>query len=159
LSRQKDDSIESLRAIAIILVLGIHITADPVISNSTDFYSYLSLAFQNIRMPLFTVISGYLYAQRRLYSKYLYSFFQGKARRLLIPLIFVSCCEFISKGVLPGVNNPTDLHNLWKVIIYPYEHYWFIQTILIIFFVVGLMDAIGSINSYRLSSYYHCLSI
>ena len=147
--RNRDESIETLRAIAIILVLGIHISADPPISVATNVYAYLSLAFQNIRMPLFTFISGYLYAQRRVKHNYLLKFFEGKARRLLVPLIFVSLCEFASKSILPGVNNPTDLQDIWKVVIYPYEHYWFVQVILVIFLIVGLMDAVGAITSYR----------
>jgi len=149
LTKNTDDSIESLRAIAIILVLGIHVTGDPVISESTNLYGYLSHAFVNVRMPLFTVISGYLYAHRRVIQGAFQSYLEGKARRILVPLIFVSSCEFISKSILPGVNNPTDLQEIWKVAVYPYEHYWFLQAIFVIFLLVGVLDYLKIIGSFR----------
>jgi len=149
MAMKRDDSIESLRAIAIILVLGIHITGDPIISESTGLYAYLSYAFQNIRMPLFTVISGYLYAQRRVIQGYFIRFSKGKFRRILIPLVFVASCEFLSKSVLPYVNNPTELNEYWKAMLYPYEHYWFLQAIFIIFLLVGGLDAAGIMKSFR----------
>lgn len=136
----KEDSIESLRAVAIILVIGLHITNDPQIGEAQESYDYLAYTFQNIRIPLFTVISGYLYGLRPVSDGFFLKFVSGKSRRILLPLLVVSTLQFLSKAILPGVNNPSNLENLWTVLIFPYEHFWFLQVILLVFLFVASLD-------------------
>lgn len=136
----KDNAIETLRGVAIILVVGLHITNDGAITPSREFYDYLAYTFQNIRIPLFTVISGYLYGLRPVFNGGYYSFLKGKGRRILIPLFVVVTLQFSLKSFLPGVNEPSDISKILIAYVYPYEHFWFLQAIFLIFVIVGFLD-------------------
>ncbi len=139
----KDQRIETLRAIAIIFVVGSHLINDQQMNSASSFYNYLDQAVRHIRLPLFTVISGYLYGLRPVESGKLISFLKGKARRIVIPLFVVSSLEFICSSLLPGVNHPENIGNLWKVLVFPYEHYWFLQVIFLIFVTMGILEVTG----------------
>jgi len=138
--RKKDESIETLRAVAIILVVAFHIGNDPELDSSRALYDHFSYFFQNIRLPLFTIISGYLYACRPIADGKFSTFIGGKARRILVPLIAVSTVEYLIVSLAPGVNNPANLADIWKIYLFPYEHYWFLQAIFLIFIVVVLLE-------------------
>lgn len=141
MSTSKDASIQSLRGLAIVLVVGLHITNDAPLRPAKDLYDFLGYIFQNIRIPLFTVISGYLYGLRPVLSGGYLRFIRGKVRRILLPLLAVSSLEFVATSFLPGVNSPTQLSDVWKVWLYPYGHFWFLQVIFFIFIIVGFLDS------------------
>lgn len=145
----KDTSIESLRGFAIILVVGLHITNDSGIAPAQSFYDYLAYSFQNIRIPLFTIISGYLYGLHPVNSGGFKEFAKGKFRRIFMPLVVVASLEYIAKGILPGVNNPVDPLDFWKSFILPYEHYWFLQVIFTILLFVGLLGKYQLMSSWK----------
>lgn len=131
------------------LVVGLHITNDSGVAPAQSFYDYLAYSFQNIRIPLFTIISGYLYGLKPVSSDGFQKFAKGKFRRILIPLIVVASLEFIAKGILPGVNNPVDPLYFWKSFIFPYEHFWFLQVIFTILLFIGLLDKFRLISSWK----------
>lgn len=145
---EKDQAIESLRALAIILVVGLHIVNDGPLDSVDSLYEYIAYTFQNIRIPLFTVISGYLYGYRPAKSGVYKSFLLGKSRRILLPLFVVVSLEVIAKTVLPGVNNPLAWSDLFLYLVLPYEHFWFLQAIFLVFVLIGFLDAMNLINTY-----------
>lgn len=139
--REKDLSIEALRFLAIVLVIALHVKNDAPLSANKYALDYFSFTFDNIRMPLFTMISGYLYAYRPVATSAFLSFFRGKVRRLLVPLFFVSTLQFMLSAMLPGINNPEAITDIWKIYIFPYDHYWFIQSVFLIFCFIGFFDS------------------
>lgn len=141
--KQKDLGIETLRAFAIIFVVMSHVIHDAEMKPAADFYEYLNHTLKHIRLPLFTVISGYLYGMRPVSKGRLGMFVRGKFRRILIPLWVVSSLEYFLSSILPGVNKPEVLSGIWKVFFFPYEHFWFLQVIFIIFMIVALFDWSG----------------
>lgn len=147
---EKDYSIETLRGIAIILVLALHITGDEPLLPVKEIYDYLAYTFQNVRIPLFTVISGYLYSFRPVEnSQGMFSkFARGKARRIILPFCVVATAEYLATSLAPGVNNPTHIEGIWEIFILPYEHYWFLQAIFIIFLTVAIVDINGGLRSF-----------
>lgn len=145
----KDNSIESLRGIAILLVIALHVNNDGPVESARHFYDYISYTFQNIRLPLFTVISGYLYGCRPVIGGYYKSFVFGKVRRILLPLATVVTLEILSKEYLPGVSERAYISDLLVYIFFPYEHFWFLQVIFIIFIVVGLLDFFLLLESFK----------
>lgn len=145
----KDQSIESLRGVAIILVLGLHISADAPLQPVQELYSYIAYTFQNVRIPLFTVISGYLYSVRPIVSNKVFVFFQGKARRILLPFFAVATAEYLATSLAPSVNNPTPIQNIWRIIVFPYEHYWFLQAIFVVFIVTAIIEIKGGLESFK----------
>lgn len=137
---KKDHSIETLRGLAILLVVGVHITNDGPIAPAQGLYDYLAYSFQNIRIPLFTIISGYLYGVRPVVKPGEYSgFLLGKVRRIFIPLVIVASLQYLAKALMPGVNNPVPLEGVWTAFLMPYEHFWFLQVIFLLFLFVGAL--------------------
>ena len=64
-SRRQDAAIQALRGVAVILMVAGHVIGigDRGLRVADDsFWSYLYLSLADIRMPLFTLISGYVYA-------------------------------------------------------------------------------------------------
>ena len=60
--RTKEDSIETLRGIAILLIVVFHCIPEVPIPSGEFDYAHLAYSFRLIRVPLFTAISGYIYA-------------------------------------------------------------------------------------------------
>jgi peptidoglycan/LPS O-acetylase OafA/YrhL len=91
-----------------------------------------------LRMPLFTVLSGLVYAQRRVARRDLGPFLGRKARRLLLPLIVATLVFLAARslmGLEPGGFDP------WRALFHPYLHLWFLQALVILFPIVALVDA------------------
>ena len=89
-------------------------------------------------MPLFTVLSGYVYAMNRADLPTLDRFVWKKARRLLLPFAVVAATYWSIKALVLHEQAPT----LWAVYLFSYEHFWFLQAIITIFLVVGVVDAV-----------------
>jgi acyltransferase len=150
-TRRQDPTIQALRGIAVILMVAGHVIGTRnhgirVGDDSLWHFSYVALA--DIRMPLFTLISGYVYAmvpvtRWRDYPRII----RGKSRRLLLPLITVGTFLYVVKRMVPGLN--TDVHNtaLWRVYVFRFEDLWFLQSIFVIFLVVGILDSSGLLSS------------
>lgn len=133
-------SIQTLRAIAIFLVIGIHITKDGPIAGAYAFYDWLDYTLLHVRMPIFTVISGYLYAYKTVCVQNFTAFAQGKARRLLIPFAVVASAEYFAKAVQNGAGWADVARWPNEVFILTYEHYWFIQSIFLVILFTGVLD-------------------
>jgi len=137
---QKEQDVEALRAVAIILVIALHVMNDPAASSARVFYEHVSFSAQNVRLPLFTVISGYLYAARPVISGGTSAFLRGKIRRILIPLATVSTLEFLAVAAMGRGERSSEVSDIWRIFIFPYETYWFLQALFLIFVTVALVD-------------------
>jgi fucose 4-O-acetylase-like acetyltransferase len=68
-----------------------------------------------IRMPLFTFLSGYVYAFRP-FTGHTCQFIKGKARRLLLPMLVEDTLFAIIQSLTPGANGaigPCCTSYLW----------------------------------------------
>ncbi len=151
---RKDASIESLRGLAIILMVAGHVIGShagngmQVADDSAWRYSYRVL--EDLRMPLFTVLSGFVYAYRPVGAlAKVPGFLRGKGRRLLVPLVTVGTLFFFVQFVVPGTNGESEPGDLWRIYVFGYQHFWFLQSIFLIFVVVGLLDACGLLRTHR----------
>jgi glucan biosynthesis protein C len=148
LGASKDSSIETLRGLAIVLMVAGHVIGSDSegglrVANDSA-YRYLYESLRLLRMPLFTAISGYVYALRPLDSSAGWlAFVGGKARRLLIPMATVGTIEFLAHALTPGVNNETALSEMWRIYLFGYDHFWFLQAIFVVICVVATVDAGG----------------
>lgn len=157
--REKNDHIETLRGIAILLVIAGHVIGSDsgggmkVSDNSV--WRYLYCLFENIRMPLFTVISGWVYSMRPLGSDSSYrTFITKKIRRLLFPMIFVGGSYFIIQCIIPNTNTDSDLGDLWRIFIFPNSVYWYLPALFLIFSLFALADSHGMMSDIR-----KCISV
>lgn len=149
---KKDLSIETLRGLAIILVVMGHVIGSDIDGGmkveENSFLRHLYFTFQYLRMPLFTVISGWVYALRPAQSNNLGDFIIKKARRILLPLIFVGGTYYIIQSLIPGTNFSYELKDIWQILIFPYTFYWYLQALFIVFVIVAIIDSKALANTF-----------
>lgn len=118
----KSPYIETLRGIAILLVVIGHVigstSSGGMKVDDSSFYRYLYCFFENIRMPLLTVISGWVYALHPIEKSKTWLFLRKKVRRLLFPMIFVGSTYYIIQYLTPGTNMKHSLGDIWQIYIY-----------------------------------------
>lgn len=141
---KKDLSVETLRGLAIILVVMGHVIgskSDGGMKVADDsFLRHLYYTFQYLRMPLFTVISGWVYALRPATFGYWKEFSLKKIRRILLPLIFVGGTYYIVQNLVPGTNFSYPLRHIWRILIFPYTLYWYLMALFICFLLISFID-------------------
>ncbi len=142
---EKNTHIETLRGIAILLVvmghvIGIDGKGGMQVADNSLFRYFYDL-FANIRMPLFTVISGWVYALHPVGKGETTIFLRKKARRLLLPLIFVGTTYFLVQYFMPGTNNKAPLADIWRIYFFPYTIYWYLPALFLLFVGMALIDA------------------
>ncbi len=151
--RAKDLSIETLRGVAIILmVMGHVISARPeggLQVSDDSWWRYFYLTFSPMRMPLFTVISGYVYAMRPVQWESSKVFLTGKARRLLLPMASVATVQYLFTVFSPGVTNPQPVTGIWRIYFFGFDQFWFLQSIALVFVTVYAMEILGMLEKRR----------
>lgn len=158
----KELSIETLRGIAILLIVAGHVIGNDAMQgirvSDDSIYRYFYFSLKYLRMPLFTTISGYVYACRPWQGSAVGKFLKGKARRLMLPFIFVGSLQFLICSVMPGVNISTTPTDIWKLYIFGYGQFWFLQSIFLVFCMIvvfeffKLLDSLCSISIVFLAS-------
>lgn len=145
--------IETLRGFAIVLVVMGHVigsASDGGMKVSDDsFLRYLYYSFEYLRMPLFTVISGWVYALRPAVLDNAVQFMVKKARRILIPMVFVGGLYYVVQSFVPGTNYSNSLADIWQIIIFPYTFYWYLHSLFLVFLIMALVDGSKIMNSLR----------
>lgn len=150
--KTKDLNIETLRGLAIIALVAFHVigvsayTGLNVPEGSIWRWFADSLGF--IRMPLFTFLSGVVYAMYAPMRTGVAGFVKSKARRLIYPMITVGAVFLVLQTLAPGTNR--DLLNeepwyLWLVL--PVAHFWFLPALLWIFVIFAMLDVRRMLDS------------
>ena len=153
----KDLNIETLRGLAILLMVLGHIigyTSDVGIKVKDDSsWRFLYYSLQYIRMPLFTVISGYVYAYKPLarFSS-TNQFIVRKINRLLIPLVVVASLFFIVQYLTPGTNSKENLGDIWQIYFFHYAHFWFLQGMIVVFLIITVLERTNLLSTLKSAS-------
>lgn len=148
----KNVGIETIRGIAVILMVAGHVVGSTSenamqVPDSSP-WRFVFTGFEDIRMPLFTVVSGFLYAFRPVTTSLgLRGLVAAKIRRLLIPLAVVGTLLFWTKLITPGTNSKPQLADWWRPYLLGMDHLWFLQAIFLIFLVVGVLDLVGAMTT------------
>ena len=127
----KNLSIETLRGIAILLVVVGHVIGSgPGGGMKIDFphpLRYLYVWIDYIQMPLFTAIAGWAYALKPFSASSGFGSFAGKkALRLLVPMAVVGTLYFGVQYLMPGTNSKGELGQMWRIYLFPYTIYWYL---------------------------------
>jgi fucose 4-O-acetylase-like acetyltransferase len=142
--RKKDLSVETLRGIAIILVVIGHVigydSQGGMKVPEDSFLRHFYFTFQYLRMPLFTAISGWVYALMPVNRQYLSGFTVKKVRRIILPLIFVGGLYYIVQGLTPNTNFSYPIADIWRILIFPYTFYWYLYALFLVFLVIAVID-------------------
>jgi surface polysaccharide O-acyltransferase-like enzyme len=149
---QKDPSIETLRGVAILLVLSGYIVRHDIIpmdlshpSVTVTLLKYLEHTLSTIRMPLFTVISGYLYAASPAVPGSLKKLVTGKFRRIMIPFLTLTAIQFLVFSLFP--ESGYHLSELYKAYIWPDQQLWFLLAVFIILVITGCLDSLKALST------------
>ena len=132
----RDIRIDTLRGLACIFLVGYHVIGNNPSNGlhiESGFLREINDLLETVRMPLFTFLSGMVYAYRPLSGNWP-KFLKGKARRLLIPMLVVGTLFAIIQALVPGTNNKID--NWWLLHIYPVQHFWFVEALFWVFFLI-----------------------
>lgn len=148
---QKNPHIETLRGLVIICVVVGHVIGSDISGGmrvpDDSFLRYVYSLFDNLRMPIFTVISGWVYALRPARRGEVVSFFRKKVRRILLPLVCVGTLYFLTQLITPGTNTDTNLSDMWRIYIFPYTYYWYLPSLFLLFMLAMLLDITRSMDT------------
>ncbi|WP_127782093.1 acyltransferase [Rhodococcus sp. X156] len=151
---RKDLAIQSLRGLAVVLMVSGHIVGGHAEQgmqvDAGSLWHYFTVGLEDIRMPLFTLLSGLVYALRPVHTVQDYRrMVRGKSRRLLLPLLSVGTVLFALLFLVPWTNWTPALDDYWRVFAYGFKHLWFLQAIFLVFLVVAVLDLFGLLASVR----------
>lgn len=151
--KKKDQGIESLRGIAVILVVLFHVVMDgkhPIYTQGEWigwFLNYLCHSLEYVRPPLFAGIAGFVYAMRPLSRDGVGEFIHGKLRRILVPYLSVSLLYLVPRTLLRG-----DSLRAWdfvRVLVEPVAHLWFLPAIFLCFMTILALEQLGFLKDMR----------
>ena len=141
---QRNLEIDTLRGFACVLLVSFHVvgvSADMGLRLPADHWlQQLNGALAYLRMPLFSFLSGYVYAFRpyRPGQSDARGFIQGKMRRLLLPMLTVGTIFALIQNATPGANQ--HVTNWWLLHIVPVAHFWFLEALFIVFLLVVALE-------------------
>lgn len=137
--------VETLRGLACVLLVAFHVIGSRASSglhvDEDSLYRQFANLFMHLRMPLFTFLSGFVYAYRPVILGQTRDFAAKKLTRLLLPLLCVSTLYFLMTLAIPDSTGKLPLQQVWHIFLYPYVHFWFLQAIILIFTVVVLLES------------------
>src|SRR5262245_11728095 len=112
--------VQTLRGVACILLVAVHAignhpwTGLHVADDSG--YRFFANLFQYVRMPLFTFLSGFVYAYRPVLPEGAFDFTRRKINRLLLPLICVTTLYFAATRFAPAdANGVLPFDQMWRI--------------------------------------------
>ena len=133
-------NINSVRGLACLLVVALHVVGDAD-SNGlhlpmTSGWHYAMQSIEFLRIPLFTALSGYLYAGHRASRRQFLDFWIKKGRRLAVPFVFTTIVVWWLREHATG-----DRTSLPHALLFEYGHLWYLQALLILFAGISVADA------------------
>lgn len=149
--RPRDISIDTLRGAACFLVVIYH-----AIGNSSAYglqvaddssLRFFAASMAHVRMPLFTFLSGLVYAAWPVGPGTERTFLVGKVRRLVVPALVVGSLFYVVRAVMSGTAlGASDLFFPFTMLTGGYEHFWFVQALFVTFLAVVLLERIGAMR-------------
>ncbi|WP_434340875.1 acyltransferase family protein [Motilimonas cestriensis] len=142
--KERNFSVDTLRGLACILLILCHVIGvnafnglkieEGFLRQITDFLAY-------IRMPLFTFLSGYIYAYRPFNGEFK-EFISGKATRLLIPMFVAGTSYALMHSITSGVE-----YRWLYLHICPVNLYWFVESLFLIFMFISILESIRLLDN------------
>lgn len=142
--------VDSMRGLACLLLVYYHAVEAFAQYTGQDFPTLqaINLVLADMRMPLFSFISGLIFAYRPERSGRL-KFIAGKSQRLLIPFFFMTALMLGMKTVYPSASVPATIADLPYHIVYAYSHLWFLQAIFLVFCLFAALHAALAISRWH----------
>jgi peptidoglycan/LPS O-acetylase OafA/YrhL len=142
--RRGDDvpaNLDTVRGLACLLVVALHVVGDSEANGlhlpMSSGWHYAMVSIEFIRIPLFTALSGYLYAGNRVTRAGFGRFWLKKARRLGVPLICVTAVMWVLLTRVEVEPIPAS-----RAFLFSFEHLWYVQSLILLFAVVSVCDGL-----------------
>jgi peptidoglycan/LPS O-acetylase OafA/YrhL len=142
--------VQALRGIACLLLVAFHAIGASSASglhapDDSPWRTFTNLVV-HLRMPLFTFLSGFVYALRPLGPGHGWEFSGKKLRRLGVPLIVATTVLY---GLHTGMHHPVPPLSLaWTIYVFPYWHLWFVQALMVVFAVLVTLESVGALSTF-----------
>jgi hypothetical protein len=135
------DRIDTIRGFSCLLLVMSHsiIQVDDISGRSLGWINELNFALSDVRMPLFAFVSGLVYSFSPAFMVGRRTFLARKFERLAIPLLTMTLVMFILKAIVPGARTETNLADLPAMLWFGYSHLWFLQSMLLVFLLIGVL--------------------
>lgn len=141
---RNDSHVETLRGLACVLVVAYHVTntngTHGIAVTANDPLLVLNTHLSPVRLPLFTFISGYVYAMRPATAGRQLQFLFGKFRRLLLPLLAVGGLFLLVQDAIEETHHSLPLREAWRMLFFPYAHFWYLQALTVIFITIVIFE-------------------
>ena len=118
-------------------------------SDSPNYWKVVNHIIYKFHMPLFLIISGYLYGRSSKFRSFNFSFIKMKFNRLIVPFISIAVFSYIVKfsaGIFFNLQHPVKLNSLFLIFITSEGTYfallWFVYTLFIIFIIFPNIERI-----------------
>jgi len=134
--KKRNIPVDTLRGLACIMLVAYHvigITPETGLRLHEGPLKQANELLAYIRMPLFTFLSGLVYAWRPLKGDW-QSFLKGKIRRLIIPMLVIGTTFALFQAFTPGTNR--QITEWYYLHLKPVAHFWFLEALFIIFILV-----------------------
>jgi fucose 4-O-acetylase-like acetyltransferase len=147
MGKKRIEWIDFAKGIVIFLVVFGHVNLglleSPVFESHAVWLSSLYNFFHSFRMPFFFMLSGFLYGYKTviLHFNALKTSLLRKLIALGIPYLLFSVLFWWLKYFMGNnVNQILSWQDLWMIPIKPFEYFWFLYVLLLIFCIVELLD-------------------
>jgi peptidoglycan/LPS O-acetylase OafA/YrhL len=147
--KKRNIHIDTLRGIACLLLVSYHViggTCDQGLRIDHGPYRDASDILVYIRMPLFTFISGIVYAYRP-FSGDTKKFITGKLRRLIVPMLVIGTAFALMQANIQGTHD--SVQNWYLLHILPVAHFWFIESLFLVFLVMIPLESFRVLQSIK----------
>jgi peptidoglycan/LPS O-acetylase OafA/YrhL len=153
----KPSKVQTLRGLACLLLVVYHVIGATEMQGLRIHDGWLrqvTEALVALRMPLFGLVAGAMYGFS---SKRGWSLVQNKAARLLWPMLSVGTLFALVQYAMPGSNYRID--EMYLLHIVPVAHYWFLESLFLIFCVMALAESVLPLRSARSWWAYFAVSV
>ena len=132
--------VDSLRGVAILLLVIHHVliafSGNGIIAEDGP-ADIIGESLAQIVLPLFTFLSGYVYAMKPFQGDW-GGFISDKALRLLIPMLILGTLFALLQSQLPYTE--PDFDNLYMMHVIPVRHFWYVEALLIVFVLAAVLE-------------------
>ena len=149
-AKERNIEIDTLRGLACFLLVAYHVIGIPgggIKVADSSVLRVLADSFVYVRMPLFTFLSGYVYALKPVKFGGYENFVIGKLRRLGVPMLFVGVPFAFAQAMSPDANTQITILDALLSPILPINHFWYLPSLFLIFIAILFLEKFQWLSS------------
>ncbi len=147
----RDQGIETLRTLAMFWIVFAHVAGispgGGLGYSETPTIKYLMQTIGFFPIPMFVLISGYLYARKPIHADIFPRFLLQTVNAIMLPALGVGILLYLAKAVGYGTLDALSFKNLIVELLYPKNHLWFLYALCWTYIIIGLIQLSGLLNT------------